>query len=103
PSGHFHDAEAVNEYFFGLASTPTSKVTSVKFQSLVANGDKVAVEIDIHFTRTTAPDFTLRQTGFFTFNRRDLVTSFDLTILNLGAASNPKSDAEREANIAGTC
>src|SRR5262245_27787227 len=49
PAGHFHDSEAVNEYFFGLASTATSKVTSVAFRSLVANGQQVAVEIDIHF------------------------------------------------------
>jgi hypothetical protein len=103
PAGHFHDAEAVNEYFFGLAATPTSKVTRVTFQSLAASGNKVAVEVDIFFQRTTGGDFTLRQTGFFTFDRRDRVTSFDLTILNLGAAANPKSDAEREGGIAGVC
>lgn len=103
PVGQFHDAEAVNEYFFGLATTPTSHVTGVEMQSLAVSGDKVAVEVDIRFARAAGGGFTLRQTGFFTFNDDDRVTSFDLSILNLGAAVNPHSDAEREANIAGVC
>ena len=104
PVGQLHDPEAVNEYFFGLASTPMSRVTRTTFQSLVASGDKVAVEVDIQFKGNAAtPDFKLRQTGFFTFNDEDRVVSFDLTILNLGAAVNPKSDAEREANIQSVC
>jgi len=104
PVGQLHDPEAVNEYFFGLASTPLSRVTRVEFPSLVASDDKVAVEVDIHFKGSGAtPDFTLRQTGFFTFNEEDRVVSFDLTILNLGAAVNPKSEAEREANIQSVC
>jgi hypothetical protein len=104
PVGQLHDAEAVNEYFFGLASTPMSRVTEITFQSLVAAGDKVAVEVDIQFRgASTTPDFKLRQTGFFTFGDDDRVVSFDLTILNLGAAVNPKSDAEREANIQSVC
>ena len=99
PAGEFHDHEAVNEYFFGLATTPTSHVTSTTMQSLAVSGDKVAVEVDIHFVRADTTTFTLRQTGFFTFNDQDLVTSFDLAILNLGAAVNPNSVAEQEANI----
>src|SRR5262245_33640028 len=47
PLGQFHDAEAVNEYFFGLASTPLSNATDVEIQSLTVSGDKVAVEVDI--------------------------------------------------------
>jgi hypothetical protein len=103
PAGHFHDEQAVNEYFFALASTPTSRVVRVQMQSLAASGDKVAVEVDIFFERTDGTAFTLRQTGFFTFNKQNRVISFDLTILNLGAAVNPRSDAEREANIQGLC
>ena len=103
PAGEFMDPEAVNEYFFGLATTPTSHVARVDLPSLVASGDKVAVEADIHFQRNDGSAFTLRQTGFFTFDRHDRVVSFDLTILNLGAAVNPKSAAEREATIQGVC
>jgi len=107
PVGQFHDPEGVNEYFFGLASTPTSRVVAVDIKSLVASGDKVAVEVDIRFDRPSRPPAerfqTLRQTGFFTFNKRNRVVSFDLAILNLGAAINPTSEAERQANIQGVC
>jgi hypothetical protein len=105
PVGQFHDIHAVDEYFFGLAVTPTTRVTDVQFKSLTVSGDKVAVEVDISFEPTVPAGraFTLRQTGFFSFNEQDLVVSFDLTILNLGAAVNPKSVAEQEANIAGVC
>jgi len=104
PVGQFEHSEAVSEYFFALASTPMSRVTEVTFQSLLAQGDKVAVEVDVHFKGTgSGPSFTLRQTGFFTFNEADRIVSFDLTILNLGAAVNPKSDEEKEANIASVC
>jgi hypothetical protein len=104
PVGQFEHSEAVSEYFFALASTPLSRVTDTTFHSLVAGGDKVAVEVDVHFKGARdGPSFTLRQTGFFTFNEEDRVTSFDLTILNLGAAVNPKSDAEKDANIASVC
>ena len=48
-------------------------------------------------------DQTLRQTGFFTFNRKNRVVSFDLAILNRGAAVNPTSEAERQANIQAVC
>lgn len=45
----------------------------------------------------------LRQTGFYTFNAEDRVVSFDLAILNLGAAVNPKSDTEKDTNIQSVC
>src|SRR5215471_17674841 len=82
PVGEFHDHAAVNEYFFALATTPNTTVVSTTMQSLTVSGDKVAVEVDIKFVRSDASTFTLRQTGFFTFNDNDLVTSFDLSILN---------------------
>ena len=34
PAGEFHDPEAVNKYFFGLATTPTRHVTNTAMQSL---------------------------------------------------------------------
>lgn len=105
PVGQLHDPEAVNEYFFGLASTPLSRVSEVTFQSLVAAGDLVAVEVDIQFRAGSGGtgDFKLRQTGFFKFNEEDRIISFDLTILNLGAAVNPKSEAEKDSNIQNVC
>jgi len=107
PVGEFHDREGVNEYFYGLASTPTSPVVEVHFRSLVASGGKIAVEVDITFDRLNRPPperlQTLRQTGFFTFDRKNHVISFDLAILNLGAAVNPTTDAERATNITTVC
>lgn len=49
PVGEFHDREGVNEYFFGLAATPTIQVVAVDIKSLAASGNKVAVEVDITF------------------------------------------------------
>ena len=107
PVGVFHDREGVNEYFYGLASTPASLVVAVAFRSLVASGGKVAVEVDVTFDRPARPPAdrfqTIRITGFFTFNRHNRVVSFDLAILNLGAALNPTTDAERTANITNIC
>src|SRR5262245_5192777 len=103
PVGQFHDAEAVNEYFFGLAATPTTHAVDVEIQSLTVSGDKVAIEVDIRFLRADSTTFTLRQTGFFTFDQTDRVTSFDLSILNLGAAVNARTNEEREASIQGLC
>ena len=45
---------------------------------------------EIHIVATRFVN-TLTQTGFYTFNRNDKVISFDLSILNLGAATDPKS------------
>jgi hypothetical protein len=103
PVGQFPDFSAVVEYFYALAVTPGSRVDAVKFRSLFAGDDKVAVQVDIHFCR--APDGvcdpdvandersqTLTQVGFFQFNRYNRVISMDLNILNLGAASDPPDD-----------
>lgn len=103
PVGQFLDFNAVVEYFYALAVTPGSIVDGVKFRSLFAGDDKVAVQVDIHFCR--APDGvcdpdvpnsetsqTLTQVGFFQFNRYHRVISIDLNILNLGAASDPPND-----------
>jgi hypothetical protein len=107
PVGVFHDREGVNEYFYGLASTPASPVVAVAFRSLVASGGKVAAEVDITFDRPARPPAErfqqIRVTGFFTFNRHNRVVSFDLAILNLGAALTPTTDAERTQNITSIC
>ncbi len=103
PVGQFPDFSAVVEYFYALAITPGSRVDAVKFRSLFAGDDKVAVAVDIHFCRApdgicdpnvpiSATSQTLTQVGFFQFNRFNRVISMDLNILNLGAASDPPND-----------
>jgi hypothetical protein len=103
PVGQFPDFGAVVEYFYALAIAPGSKVDGVKFRSLFAGDDKVAVSVDIHFCRNpsgtcdpnvpnSADSQTLTQVGFFQFNKFNRVISMDLNILNLGAASDPPND-----------
>jgi hypothetical protein len=103
PVGQFPDFSAVVEYFYALAVTPGSRVDGVKFRSLFAGDDKVAVQVDIHFCRNptepcdpeianSADSQTLTQVGFFQFNREHRVISMDLNILNLGKASDPPND-----------
>jgi hypothetical protein len=103
PVGQFPDFGAVVEYFYALAIAPGSRVDGVKFRSLFAGDDKVAVAVDIHFCRApggvcdpdvanSATSQTLTQVGFFQFNRFNRVISMDLNILNLGAASDPPND-----------
>jgi hypothetical protein len=102
PLGQFPEFAAVVEYFYALALAG-GQVDGVKFRSLIAGDDKVAVSVDIHFCR--APDGkcdpnvpvsdtsqTLTQVGFYQFNRFNRVISMDLNILNLGKASDPPND-----------
>lgn len=99
PVGDFPEFASVLEYFYALAITPGSIIQDVKFKSLFAGDDKVAVEVDIFFCRApyegcdpnvpvSANAHTLTQVGFFQFNRFNRVISLDLNILNLGRASD---------------
>lgn len=114
PLGDFPEFAAVLEYFYALAVTPGSIIQAVKFKSLFAGDDKVAVEVDIFFCRApfegcnpnvpvSANSQTLTQVGFFQFNRFNRVISLDLNILNLGRASDlpniPEVHAEAIAQI----
>lgn len=114
PLGQFPEFDAVVEYFYALAVTPGSIIQDVKFKSLFAGDDKVAVEVDIFFCRAPYEDCnpdvpvsanaqTLTQVGFFQFNRFNRVISMDLNILNLGAASDlpdiPEVHAQAIAQI----
>jgi hypothetical protein len=100
PLGQFPDFSAVVEYFYALAVSPGSRVDAVKFRSVIAGDDRVAVAVDIFFCRAPYTDCdpnvpnsanaqTLTQVGFYQFNRQNRVISMDLNILNLGAASDP--------------
>jgi hypothetical protein len=114
PAGHFPGFEAAVEYFYGLAGAPGLRVEKVTIESLISGEDKVAVEVHIFFcqlpdggcdsTQAVGPSsFTLTQMGFFRFNYENKIVSFDLSILNMGAAVDPKNDAERLRTIQQTC
>jgi len=91
PVGSFGDFDGVVEYFYGLAA-PTP-IPVVNFPTLIAEGNKVGVRVDLLFNGTT-DIHNLTQTGFFTFNSNNLIISFDLTILNLGAIIDPPVAAQ---------
>jgi hypothetical protein len=83
PVGSFTGFDGVVEYFYGLAA-PTF-IPVLNFPTLIAEGNKVGVRVDLLFNGTNQPLHNLTQTGFFTFNSNNLIVSFDLAILNLGA------------------
>ncbi len=114
PAGAYYDMEAVIEYFYAFAYTGITRVDAVKINKIVAAGDIVAVDVDLHFCGipyiacdpSIAKDMfntTLRQTGFYTFNDDNKVVSFDLTIPNLGEAHNVASEFKRNMAIEGVC
>jgi len=106
PLGQYGDFEAAREYFFGLLLAPTVSALRVDFRSLAASGHLVAIEMDIAIDLSHTPVgrvVALRETGFFRFGAHDRITSFDLTILNIGAALDPRSDDERQRRIQGVC
>jgi hypothetical protein len=101
PVGKFNDFNGVLEYFYALAIQPGSPVISVNFKALISTGDKVGVRVDILFNNSGSLR-NLTQTGFYQFNSNNQVTTFDLAILNLGAAVDvPASD--QAAVIQGVC
>jgi hypothetical protein len=114
PLGEFPGFVVAEEYFYGLASAG-DRVEFVNFTSLISSDDKVGVQVDIFFCRQASPctdgpvgqkagyGYTLTQTGFYTFNGNNKIISFDLSILNLGAAIDPTTDQQREAAILQTC
>jgi hypothetical protein len=123
PAGTFGDFEGVLEYFYGLVSSPLSRSDGIKIRSIVASGDKVAIEVDIHFCNAPLdnpalvamcdPDVptndglgvnsTFRETGFFTFNADDRIISFDLALLNLGLVADSLTPEQRTQRIINAC
>lgn len=114
PAGKYNDFEGAVEYFYGLALTPQTRMDDIKVRSIVASGDMVAVEVDLHACQTpyegcdpSVPvggnNSTIRQTGFYQFNDNDKIISFDLTILNLGQFGNVSTAKERLKQIVGVC
>ena len=97
PLGAAHDLETLKTYFFGFSppsdqSTVPSIVTGVTFRAITEKSRSVAVEVDIEFGPTALGQlqgiqpYKLREVGFFTFDKQNRITSFDLTIPYLDAA-----------------
>lgn len=95
PLGKVNGFEGTAEYFIGSVWTGLTRVTSLYFSHLVAENNKVSINIDIHFGRydntTTSVFFdlyNLTQTGIFTFNDDNKIQKMNLVIRNLGLTVN---------------
>lgn len=95
PFGEGHDLETVKKYFFGIspglapgtsASSIPFTLGGVAFRSITDQNPVVFVEIDLVLTPTPQgqalglQNYEVRETGNFTFNKSNQITSFDLTI-----------------------
>jgi len=106
PVGSFDDYTAVEEYFYGLGAS--SMITSVTMKKIAILGNEVAVWVVLFFDNSAkgSPSYNLTQTGFFTFDSNNLISSVDLDILNLGWALDGDSATNattRDANINKIC
>jgi len=106
PVGSFDNFTAVEEYFYGLGAS--SQITKITMQKLTVTGNYVSVWVIIFFdgTSTGQASYNLTQTGFFTFNSNNLISSVDLDILNLGWALDGDTltnNASRQAIINEVC
>ncbi len=116
PAGAYNNFTSAMEYFYALAETPLQWIDKVTFKTLMAEGDKVALRVDLHFCKSpftdcqpdvpnSAQGVTLTEEGFFTFNELNRIISFDLIIPNLGAAFDPPENDKktRDTNILQLC
>jgi hypothetical protein len=96
PLGEAQDLQGVMTLLLTLTAGEPGQgaATGVRFKSIVADRDRVAVEVDIEVSGPgpLAPPLTLRHTGVFTFTGKDKIASFDLTIPYLGAARDHPGD-----------
>lgn len=106
PLGEAQDLPSVMNLLLTLTSgqPPQPAATAVRFKSIVASRDRVAVEVDIEVSNPdpSAPRSKLRHVGVFTFNDKNKIVSFDLSIPYLGMFDQT-SLAMQQAVIASVC
>jgi hypothetical protein len=114
PLGKFTDFAGVVEYFYALAANPETHMFETTIKSLLADGDTVAVTVELAMCKNTEVDCkamdlatkrkaTITETGNFVFNRQNKIIFFDLIIPNLGAAFDKPGALNHAATIAGVC
>lgn len=93
PLGDLKGFEGTAEYFIGSVWTGYSRAIGARFQKLFANDDKVYVNVVLTFGIYVSPDavepfyvYNLTQTGSFTFNFDNKISSLDLVIRNVELA-----------------
>lgn len=115
PAGSYNNFASATEYFYALAQTPVKHVDKVTFKTLMADGEHVAVRVDLHFCGAPFDDcqmdlpnagqgITVTEEGFFTFNEFNRIISFDLIIPNAGAAFDaPDTKKDHDSAILQLC
>ncbi|RZA27408.1 MAG: hypothetical protein EOP10_00150 [Proteobacteria bacterium] len=114
PVGKFSDFSGVVEYFYALAANVHNHVYDYKINNVLADEDKVSVNVQLSFCFNTTADCltldadaknkqTLTEIGYFVFNKQNRVIYFDLVIPNLGAAYDEKNPLKRAGVMAGMC
>ena len=120
PLGDFEDREGVIEYFYGIASTTASFVSSFNFRLLSCEGNMVWVRVDILLNQTlnsiaAVPILNVTHWGRFEFDNTNTVIKTDLTFPNLGNGTDTPDDGvlitlapgfvlpRRQAEMFGVC
>lgn len=91
PLGTFDSYSTLVEYFYVLASSPSSRITSIDVIDLFGSGDEVFIRANVlfEFWDGVTPSYNLTQSGRYLFDENNLIISTDLIIHNLGLATNP--------------
>jgi hypothetical protein len=93
PLGIYKGIVGVEEYFYGLPSSPQTNIKSIDIPWLVCEGLQVSVLVNFLFTSPSGiPAFVwnLTEHGLFTFNEQELVVNTEGAIVNLGAIIDPR-------------
>lgn len=112
PVGTFSNNDGVVEYFYGAVWTGSPRISKITFKKLISQNNIVHVNVVLLFDvydqtqQNKLFSYNLTQSGSFTFDEIGKISSTDLIIHNLGAAttaSNPISDPKSPAFIQQVC
>lgn len=112
PVGTFSGNDGVVEYFYGAVWTGSPRISKVTFKKFISQNNIVHVNVVLLFDvydqtqQNKLYSYNLTQSGSFTFDNQGKISSTDLIIHNLGAAttaSNPISDPKSPAFIQQVC
>ncbi|KAI9139458.1 hypothetical protein BKA69DRAFT_1126537 [Paraphysoderma sedebokerense] len=87
PLGDFDSTRGTIEYFYALSpAAGNRRITNTYVKSFASSCNVAASQVDIEFTYwATNKTINVTQTGFWRFNEENLVTEYDLALINVGA------------------
>jgi len=92
PLGVYTGQVGVQEYFYGLPSSPVTNIVSIDVPWIICEGLEVSILVNFLFSSPggiPATLFNLTEHGLFTFNEGELVVNTEGTIVNLGTIIDP--------------